>query len=117
VLSDEERAALQGDIEASLQALARQDSTELSFWDRVSKPDGELAKALVSSTGTTAEITTEQVKEIARLYRGVMTITGTKREHDTVVGNLDFLSDMLTRNNQIGLATAIGGIRELVAPA
>lgn len=114
-LGDDDRQQMHSQIDESLQALNRLQRTELSFWDLVSEPDAELARALVDSVGKMPEFPQERVNQIVHSYRSVMSISGTRRQHATVTGNLDFLSDMLRREKLVGLAGGLQRIREMIA--
>jgi tetratricopeptide (TPR) repeat protein len=113
-LDETERQKMRTKIQASLQALNRQRRTELSFWDLVSEPDAQLALALVDHVGVADRFTSETMERIAQSYRNVMSITGTRREHATVTGNLDFLSEMLAHSGENSLAAGLLRIREMI---
>ncbi|MCL4862238.1 MAG: CHAT domain-containing protein [Caldilineaceae bacterium] len=114
-LGEAERRTMRGQIDESLHALNQRQRTELSFWDLVSEPDAELARALVETVGKMQEISQERVDRIVNSYRSVMSISGTRRQHATVTGNLAFLSEMLRREKLAGLADGLMRIGEMIA--
>ena len=75
-------------IEACVQAARQRQAVQPSFWERVHEPDAALLRALIQ--GNLAE----QADTVCQQYREVLQTRSTAYERESVLNQLDFLSEM-----------------------
>ena len=78
-----------------------------SFWERVHAPDAALLRALIQGNLEKQK----QADEILQQYREAFHTRSTAYERESVLNQLDFLSEMLAWKGQDGLAAQVNKLR------
>jgi len=96
--NEKQRGEFLEEIKKNEQAASQRQVEQPSFWERVHAPDAALLRALIQGD------LKKQADEILRQYREAFQTRSTAYQRESVLNQLDFLSEMLAWKGQAALA-------------
>jgi len=105
--NEEQQGEFVANIEKGVQMASLRQAEQPSFWERVHAPDAALLRALIEGN-----LTEKQANEVTGQYREVFQTRSTAYERESVLNQLDFLSEILAWKEQHALAGQVSRLRD-----